>query len=421
MSKGAGLIILIVLGTMGLLPVGFTLWFASAARTLHWLHAALLMPGIFALLAMRRFSIRSNRLSSFWIWAALLLGSAAAVCALISWAHLFLSACLHVLWIRSRALHLPGWTFPAAFFILIQQGYILLSIPRDTLSALGSTIDVFRRPAKNRYGLPIVLEPDENKIVTDTLGIQPISIAHDARVQVNKRKTDIGIALLLFGGPKSLNTLLRLAQLRFQFGDTRAVRDFSRVWSELYQRLGLRELWFTPFTPWFWGIWVGKYVSERVAGFAAEKALSQALVEARKEDETALDAALGLQISAGAWLLKRIWTAIDQSKSALSRLKKEKPTKNLFRIDPDARYEAMEVDSGELSRVCLLSPEICAKISPMALNVDARESRGQLDQVLEKYEQMFTRRILYESVFEYRLHAMALGADVEPETLKRDE
>lgn len=411
----AGFIILLVLAVFGLAPAAFSLWLSLRVESLHWLHGAAFLPGIFALIYIRRITIQGNRLSIFWIYFGFLFGSMAALCGLFAWAHLVLSACYQILWTRpANRFHLPGWTFPAAFFLLLHQGYLLLSIVYDTAAACISEIERSGPSPKKSYGLPLKLGPAENQMLGGLLGKHlDFSMAHDARFQVFGSNAVIGIALLLNGEAKDLKLLFRLAELRFQLGDTRALRTFTAIWQNIYFRLSLRELSFTPFTPWFWGIWAGKNISAGLGGFVVEKALSEALLKMGGEDEQGLSRALHFQVWAGDWLLKRIWTAIENSREALRNLKKEKPTKNLFRMDVDAGYARVVPDSNEMARVTQLSPEICAKYlgDPRAQGFEGAERGGQFHQIAKKYEEIFTRRILFESLIEYRLHAAALGVD----------
>lgn len=414
MKGVAGFVILLVLAACGLAPALFALWLSLRTEGLHWLHGAAFLPGIFALLYIRRITTQGNRLPTFWIYFGFLFGSMAALGMLLAWAHLVFSACYQVLWIRP-AKALPGWTFPAAFFLLLHQGYLLLSIVHGTAAACISEIERSGPSPKKSYGLPLKLEPAENQMLGGLLGKHlDFSMAHDARFQVFGRNAVIGIALLLNGEPKDLKLLLRLAELRFQLGDTRALRTFTAIWQNIYFRLSLRELSFTPFTPWFWGIWLGKNISAALGGYVVEKALSEALLKMGEEDEQALSRALHVQVWAGDWLLKRIWTAIENSREALRNLKKEKPTKNLFRMEVDAGYARLVPDSNEMARVTQLSPEICAKYlaDPQSQSLEGEERNNQFHQITKKYEEIFTGRILNESLIEYRLHAAALGVDV---------
>lgn len=407
---------------LGLLPSGFALWLSAKLDVLSWMHGAALVPGLLAGLLVYWIQ-RQSKCIPFWlIWFTILVGILGSLCALGSWAHLVGAVCWEALRIRPRVSGLPGWTFPGAFFLLLSQGYLLWSVVVDGGRVFFSRALRGKVGEKSRYGMPLPLEPDEEdalKIRLDCnsklLKIFKIGLAHDARCAVNEGGVELGIALLLLCNPEQLKLLLEFSELRRAFGDTRALREVSGYFRDFLFRLELREFWFTPFTPWFWGVWVGRSVAVSVGAAVERLALEAALGRMRERHGEAMEHALRAQGTAGDWLLVRIWTAIEHSRAFLRRLKEEKPVRNLFRIEPSDAYAQVPADPGELARVTGLLPHVCAWDG---FEARAAKPDSQLDRMLKKYEKIFTQRILCESLVEYRMHAAALGVSMDNDRIK---
>lgn len=135
--------------------------------------------------------------------------------------------------------------------------------------------------------------------------------------------------------------------------------------------------------------------------------------------------ALRAQARAAGMFLRRVWSAVAESRRALAQLKPEDPPQNLYRLSPAPEFADGPIDVHEIARVVGLSAErfeehfeaLAGRPSDPA---DEDAAPDLAAETLAEYEERFTRRILYHSVIEYRLHAFALGVDVDRRAFSHD-
>lgn len=138
-----------------------------------------------------------------------------------------------------------------------------------------------------------------------------------------------------------------------------------------------------------------------------------------------IDEALRAQARAAGMFLRRVWSAVAESRRALAQLKPEDPPQNLYRLPPAPEFADGPIDVHEIARVVGLSAErfeehfeaLAGRPSDPA---DEDAAPDLAAETLAEYEERFTRRILYHSVIEYRLHAFALGVDVDRRAFSHD-
>jgi hypothetical protein len=409
-------VILVVIVAAGVGPTGFGIWLAVHFHVASPGHAAALGPALVAAILAREIRRRSGPgalpIRSL-VPASAGIGLVATAALVGAWSHL----CVAALWAAWRAFDslsvtvgmlVIAFALAQAYSALIFFGYVP-----------GAARDATNRRA---YGEPLLTSEPELAAVARTLGAGSLALAHDASCALGADGVIVlGAGLLGAVDARHLGPLAAFAAARRRHGEPTRWARIEAALGRIERQQAAHEFVFTPFSVWYWMLPAGGHLLAAAVAYAHAAAERAALAELRagaspasggayRERRSGIDAALSAQVGAATVLMRRTWTAITVSEVVLRRLGKEQAIANLYRCEVAPEYADHPVTTADLCRETGLSAEACR---PLEADLSDGAAPAAAEPLLDPYERELTRRILRESLRHQRLHAMALGGEVE--------